>query len=108
MDERVWKDLLERYGQRVTLVRAGERTPVRAFFQQVREKEEGWVPTPLGGRPLGRYLYLGPPEEALEEVDALEWNGGSYRLIRVRETPVGERTAYRWALAEEMDRGSGA
>lgn len=105
MDGNVWKNLLEGYGQRVTLRRGGEDLPVRAFFQPVRERAPGEEQTPLGEAPAGKYLYLGPPEIDPEGVEELVWEGRSFRFIRARAVPVGERAAYRWALAEERDRG---
>ena len=52
---------------------------------------------------MGKWLYLGPAGESLEDVTELRWNGRSFTLLRHRGFPVGEETAYRWALAEEMD-----
>ena len=108
MDERAWAGLMERYGQQVTLYRAAGEARVRAFFQPVREKGDGEVPSPVGRYPAGKYLYLGPAGENLEDVERLEWNGRKFRFIRVRDVPVGTGTAYRWAMAEELDRGSEA
>ncbi len=103
MAYRLWQSILNQYGQRVILrSKAGERA-VRAFFQPVAEKKPGEYPTPLGLAPAGKWLYLGPAEEELEGVEELCWEGRSFRLLRHRGFPVGEETAYRWALAEEMD-----
>lgn len=103
MAYRLWSGILAQYGQDVTLcTKAGER-PVKAFFQPVTEKAPGETPTPLGLAPVGKWLYLGPTEESLEDVEELRWEGRSFALLRHRGFPVGEETAYRWALAEEMD-----
>jgi hypothetical protein len=106
MDERVWKDILERYGQRVSLWRESGEREIKAFFQPVRERAAGEEPTPLGVAPRGKYLYLGPAEESLENVERLGWNGRSFHILRWREVPAGEGIAYLWGLLEEMD-GSG-
>lgn len=103
MAYRLWDSILAQYGQNVTLrTKTGERQ-VKAFFQPVEEKAPGEVPTPLGLAPAGKWLYLGPAGESLENVEELRWNGRSFALLRHREFPVGEETVYRWALAEEMD-----
>lgn len=103
MAYRLWNSILDQYGQDVILrTPSGERV-VKAFFQPVDEKAPGEKPTPLGLAPVGKWLYLGPAEEALEDVTELGWKGRSFALLRHREYPVGEETAYRWALAEEMD-----
>lgn len=105
MDERVWKDLLERYGQKVTLMGAEGEVSVRAFFQPVKEKKDGEAATAIGIRPLGKHLYLGPADVAVEEGEEVRWNGASFRFHRVRCVPVGDKIAYRWGLCEELDRG---
>lgn len=107
MDRQMWKRLLERYGQRVTVYRAGLAEEVKAFFQPVSERAAGETITALGVAPAGKYLYLGPAELDPEEVEELAWNGRFFRLIRVRAVPAGEEIAYRWALAEELDGRSG-
>lgn len=107
MAYQLWSGILAQYGQSVILrARTGER-PVKAFFQPVTEKAPGEAPTPLGLAPVGKWLYLGPAEESLEDVEELVWEGRSFRLLRRRGFPVGEETAYRWALAEEMDEVAG-
>lgn len=103
MAYRLWSSILAQYGQSVTLrTKTGQRQ-VKAFFQPVTEKAPGEMPTPLGLAPVGKWLYLGPAEERLEDVTELGWDGRSFTLLRHRGFPVGEETAYRWALAEEMD-----
>lgn len=103
MEEAAWKGILERYGQTVCLRRGEEESSVKAFFQPVREKAAGEEPTPLGVARRGKYLYLGPSREALEDVEELGWNGRAFHLLRWREFPVGDGVAYLWGLFEEMD-----
>lgn len=105
MDEEIWKGLLERYGQRVSLATEDGRVPVKAFFQPLREREEGSAPSPVGVRPVGKYLYLGPADVPVEEGEELRWDERGFVFRRVRKKPVGERTAYWWGLCEEIDRG---
>lgn len=103
MDGRLWSVMTKQYGQRVTLCREDEARAVNAFFQPVREKQAGEVPTPLGVSPRGLYLYLGPAEESLAGVDALEWNGKRFFILRHRAVMVGEEILYQWAVARESD-----
>lgn len=103
MAYRLWSSILAQYGQNVTLHTKTGARPVKAFFQPVTEKAPGEAPTPLGLAPVGKWIYLGPTEESLEDVTELEWAGRFFTLLRHRGFPVGEETAYRWALAEEMD-----
>ncbi len=104
MDQGFWRRILEKYGQKVTIRRGEEETHIRAFFQPVAEKAAGEMPTPLGMAPVGKYLYLGPAEEKLEDAEELIWEGRTFRFIRNREIPVGDTIFYRWAVAEELDR----
>lgn len=99
----LWEQVLERYGQRVTLVREGGETDVRAFFQPLEEKKAEETPSPLGVAPVGKYLYLGPAGEDLEDVREMAWNGRDFRLLRRREYWVGGEKVYWWAVMEERD-----
>ncbi len=103
MDAAAWQGILEKYGQRVTLLRGETQAEVRAFFQAVAEKAPGEVPTPLGVAPAGKWLYLGPAGEKLDGVTGLLWSSRRFRLLRHRGVPVGDTVAYRWAIAEEED-----
>lgn len=103
MGEREWKDILARYGQKVTLCRGEEGREIRAFLQPIEEKAPGRVPTPLGVAPAGKWLYLGPSEEALEDVDRLLWEGRAFEILREREFPVGETVLYRWGILIQAD-----
>lgn len=99
--ERAWREILARYGQRVELLRGGERVPVRAFFQPVEEKAPGAERTALGVAPRGRYLYLGPAGEKPEGVEGLIWKERTFLPVRWREMEVGERVVYQWGLFVE-------
>lgn len=99
----LWKSILAQYGQSVVLRREGGETEVRAFFQPVAEKTPGAEPTALGLAPKGKWLYLGPAEETLEDVTELTWADRAFRVLRSRAYPIGDETAYHWAVAEELD-----
>lgn len=103
MGEREWKDILARYGQKVTLCQGEERREIRAFLQPVEEKAPGQIPTPLGVAPAGKWLFLGPPEEGLEKVDKLLWQGRGFEVLRDREFPMGDTALYRWGVLIQAD-----
>ena len=104
----LWEQVLEGYGQWVSLSREGGETRVKALFQPGEEKREGETPSPLGMAPVGRYLYLGPAGESLEDVREVGWNGRAFRLVRRREYWVGREKVYWWGLLEERDEAAGA
>lgn len=103
MESGVWQTALEKYGQQVKLRRADGEKELKAFFQPVRERSPGQIPTPLGMAPAGQWLYLGPPQEGLEDVEELLWEGRAFRPLRSRGIRVGEGPFYQWALFEERD-----
>lgn len=100
---RIWNSILAQYGQTVRLRQGGEAVQVRAFFQPVDEKAPGVNPTALGVAPAGKYLYLGPAEKPLEDVEEIGWDGRSFRVLRHRVYQFGDEVVYRWCVCEEMD-----
>lgn len=103
MAYRLWSGILRAYGQSVTLRRPAGETALRAFFQPIEEKAPGSAPTALGIAPAGKWLYLGPAEEDLEDVEELLWAGRSFRILRHRLYEAADEPVYRWAVAEERD-----
>ena len=99
----LWADVLKRYGQPVSLWRDGEERKEKAFFQPVEEKSAGWIPSPLGPGPAGKYLYLGPVHLPLDREERLGWQGRSFRCLRTRPYYVGEELVYHWAIFEEEE-----
>ena len=94
------RQVLERYGQDVTVDTAdGERT-VRAFLQPMTERDErarsdvtsiGWVDGRL-------WLYLG--QMVLGEADHVMWNGLTFRVRSCRPYYIGGRLSHYWAALE--------
>ena len=103
MNETAWNSILAAYGQTVTLCREEGETTAKAFLQPISEKAPGLEPTPLGLAPAGKYLYLGPAGEDLEDVTRLLWQGRPFRILRHRPIHVGDGLFYRWAILEERD-----
>ena len=95
------RQVLERYGQDVTVDTAdGERT-VRAFLQPMTERDErarsdvtsiGWVDGRL-------WLYLG--QTALEEGEALAWEATRFRVRSCRPYYIGNALSHYWAALEQ-------
>ena len=95
------RQVLERYGQDVTVDTAdGERT-VRAFLQPMTERDErarsdftsiGWVDGRL-------WLYLG--QTALEEGESLAWEGRRFRVRSCRPYYIGNALSHYWAALEQ-------
>lgn len=94
------RQVLERYGQDVTVDTAdGERT-VRAFLQPMTERDErarsdvtsiGWVDGRL-------WLYLG--QTALEEGEALAWEATRFRVRSCRPYYIGNALSHYWAALD--------
>ena len=97
------RQVLERYGQDVTVDTAdGERT-VRAFLQPMTERDEwarsdvtsiGWVDGRL-------WLYLG--QTALEEGEALAWEATRFRVRSCRPYYIGNALSHYAALEQERE-----
>lgn len=88
------------YGQDLVIDRAGERFPVRGFFQPVtgtarqRTRLDSGA---LGLVPQGSYVYYGPVEPELLMGDSLELGGKRY-TVRRAEVISG---AYVWGICVE-------
>lgn len=95
------REVLERYGQTVTLCRRDGERDVRAFLQPVTEKGEraAEAVTTLGSLDGRLWLYLG--REPLEERDALAWNGRRFQVRSCRAFYVGEALSHYWAALEQ-------
>ena len=101
------RQILERYGQKVT-VQAGESTvSVRAFLQPVPERGEQAreEATPIGWTDGRLWLYLG--QMALEEADTLGWNGWTFRWWSCRPYYIGDRLSHYWAALEREREAAG-
>ena len=87
------RQVLERYGQDVTVDTAdGERT-VRAFLRARSDVTSiGWVDGRL-------WLYLG--QTALEEGEALAWEATRFRVRSCRPYYIGNALSHYWAALEQ-------
>lgn len=93
--------ILARYGQDVTVYTetTPEGTALRAFFQPLRDKGTAQtVPSPLGQAKQDRFLYLGPPQTALDDACRLEVRGERYRVEAAQPIYVGGTVSHWWAV----------
>lgn len=98
--------LLARYGQTVEFYPLGAETPartVRAVLQPTAERDTAWgpmIPTPLGSLRRDRFLYVGPPEAALDALGDgyLACRGGRYEIQEARAVFIGDRCSHWWGI----------
>ena len=106
-----FRAVLERYGQAVELFYEGaaEAVPQRAFVRAISDRtDEQRLPTPLGRARQDRFLFLGSPDAALEnlgETGYILWNGGRYRARAAHPVYVGDAVNHWWALLEPLEEG---
>lgn len=91
--------ILSRFGQEVTLERAGETETVRAFLQPVRERGEGGPePSPIGGLDGRLWLYLG--KAPVDTGDLVTWEGRRFRVRSGRPHYIGAALSHWRAVLE--------
>lgn len=105
-----WRQILSRYGQNVTLHRQdGEGgTVCRAFLQPVLEKGTDFFqrqPTPLGLVRQDRWICLGGPEIALDELGDgyIAWGDLTFTVRSAQPVYLGEKLVYWWGLLAVRD-----
>ena len=86
------RQVLERYGQDVTVDTAdGERT-VRAFLQPMTERDE---------RARSDVTSIGWVDGRLEEGEALAWEATRFRVRSCRPYYIGNALSHYWAALEQ-------
>ena len=100
-----WRQILSRYGQTVTLYRQGqeEGTVCRAFLQPVQEKRSDFFqrqPTPLGLVRQDRWICLGGPDMALDELGGgyIAWGDHTFTVRSAQPVYLGDELVYWWGL----------
>lgn len=92
--ERMWADILARFGQDVVL-RGTETVSCRAMVQPWLDgSTEQERPSPLGLGRQDKFRYLGPAEYPLGPDTVVEWKGRAYRVGSVHL--VGEGICPHW------------
>lgn len=80
--DRIWRGLLNRYGQEVTLRNGGKAVTVRAFVQPILEQSKSQqTPSLLGLERQDRLRYLGPADCPLDLDTLVERQGTQYRVL---------------------------
>ncbi len=95
------RQVLDRYGQTVTLRRGETEKEIRAFLQPVTEKDER-VPdtaTALGWMDRRQWLYLG--QTPLETGEILVWRDMAFRVRSCRPYYIGQALSHYWAALEK-------
>ena len=105
------RQILERYGQKVT-VQTGETTvDVRAFLQPVPERSERAreeaTHTQADIHELDTGYLAACRESALQAAQALGWNGWTFRVRSCRPYYVGDRLSHYWAVLEREREAAG-
>lgn len=79
--ERLWNDILSRFGQDVVLCGKEGEVPLQAILQPVLDqRREQELPSPLGLERQDRFRYMGPAEHPLDPDTLVKWNGRNYRV----------------------------
>lgn len=95
MMEQMWNDILERFGQDVTLRGAKGDVSVKALVQPCLERNRGQeVPGPLGLERRERFRYMGPARYPLDMDTVVEWKNQAYRVQSTHL--VGEGVCAHW------------
>ena len=105
-----WRQILERYGQSVTLYRPDQEEGIvcKAFLQPVQEQGQNFfqrLPTPLGLARQDRWICLGGPEMALNELGDgyLAWGEETFTVRSAQPVYVGDTLVYWWGLLAVRD-----
>lgn len=80
MMERMWADILARFGQAVVL-RGAETVACKAMVQPLTDRgAEQETASPLGLGRQDKFRYLGPAQYPLDLDTVVEWKGKDYRV----------------------------
>lgn len=94
MMDRIWSDILERFGQEVVL-RGRETAACRAIVQPCLDRSgEQEEAGPLGLERRERFRYMGPAGLPLDLDTVVEWRGRTWRVWSAHL--VGEGVCPHW------------
>ena len=101
-----FSSILERFGRRTALIsRDGEKlAEMNAFISPLRYKNKMYlygVNTEIGYNSQGHYLYIGPPDPDLTQLENGEYvscQGERYRIDRAEKVYKGNEAFYIWAV----------
>lgn len=93
------EEILDKYGQEVTVEHEDTAETVRAFLQPITERDEAVPETAAIGWLDGRlWLYLG--RKAAEAGDLVCWNGQRFRVRSGRPHYIGDTLCHWRAVLE--------
>lgn len=103
MMERMWNDILECFGQKVTLRSGEDSVSVKALIQPCLERNrEQQVPGPLGLERREQLRYMGPAGHPLDTDTVVVWKNREYWVQSAHL--VGEGVcAHWWAILFPRD-----
>lgn len=98
--------LFEIAGRKIALISENGETKAefKAMIQPLRYKNKMYLDgiyTEIGFNSQGHYLYIGPPEidlTELEDRDHLFADGTKYQIDRAEKVYMGEKVFYIWAI----------
>lgn len=99
--KRMVDKMMALHGQRLTLVRGGERKEVTGFLQPVTGKAQRQTVihmTSLGADFPGEYVYVGPAETELSVDDVVESVDGAFLVRNAQILRKGDQALYCWAM----------
>ena len=97
----VIRQIMEKYGASLEVLRQGTWVPFRGFLQPSRSNSRQNLEretTLTGEIPQGRYVFIGPPEVEITEGDLLRCRGREYLFRRAEEICCRDAVVYRWGL----------
>jgi len=95
------RTLLRRHGGQARLVSRGAEDAGLAMIQPLFDKDDQWIPTPLGRMRGDRFLYIGEPAlpvDELGEMGYVLWEGQAYEVVTAQQVKLGGKLLYRWAV----------
>lgn len=95
MMERMWSEILERFGQDVVLHGEEGDVALRALIQPVLDRSRDQeIPGPLGLERQERSRYMGPAAHPVGLDTVVEQGGRAYRVLSAHL--VGDRVCPHW------------
>lgn len=105
MMERMWHEILERFGRETVLHGREGDLHVRAMIQPCLDRKEQQIPGPLGLGRQDRSRYMGPDSCPVDLDTVVEQEGREYRVLSAHRMGDGI-CPYWWALLCPREEGA--
>ena len=111
MNQLSFNQMFDKFGREIKLSDGDgwQSNVFHGFIQPLRYKNKIYldgVYTVIGFDNQGKYLYIGPPEHDLTELDTLtglvECDGVKYTIDRAEKVYYSETPVYIWAIIREV------